>query len=372
MPKHLLPKRIIDNLSTAVIVLNSELVITYINPAAEIMFETSSKSICEQPISALFFENENTTNELKTALKTGHPFTKREVSIRCNTVSQEQGQQLTVNYFVSVIQEPGEPTLLLIEFQSLDRLLKISRDEALLSNQQATKALLRGMAHEVKNPLGGIKGAAQLLSRELKDNDQQEYIEVIISEADRLRNLVDRMLGPRTLPNIHAYNIHEILEHICNVSEASTEGRIEIIKDYDPSIPDVYVDQDQLIQAGLNIVGNACEALLESEQEKPRIMITTRILRQFTIASKRHRMVVKVDFTDNGPGIPEEIRETLFYPMVSGRAQGSGLGLSISQSIVNQFDGLIECSSEAGETTFSLLLPIEKPETEKPKTSKRT
>lgn len=360
-----LPKRILDNLSTAIVVLDNKLAITYLNPSAEILFETSSKSICRQDISSLFHEkeNENTREELLHALESQHPFTKREIAIHCNTMTQGH-EQLTVNYSVAIIQEPQQSTLLLLEFQALDRLLKISRDEALLSNQQATKALLRGMAHEVKNPLGGIKGAAQLLARELDNEEQREYIDVVITEADRLRNLVDRMLGPRTPPNIEFLNVHEVLEHICHVSEASTNQRIEIIRDYDPSIPDILADREQLIQASLNILGNACEALLESDEQHPKIIIRTRILRQFTIAAKRHRMVVKIDFIDNGPGIPESIKETLFYPMVSGRAQGTGLGLSIAQSIINQFDGLIECQSRPGETTFSLLLPIEKNESE--------
>lgn len=352
-----LQKRILENLSTAVLLLDDKLAITYLNPAAEILFETSSKSISQQKFDHIFYEGANSENELLAALETGHPFTKREAVIRCNSVSQGDGLH-TMNYSVSVIQDPGEANFLLLEFQPLDRLLKISRDEALLNNQQATKALLRGMAHEVKNPLGGIKGAAQLLLRELKDAEQHEYIHVVIAEADRLRNLVDRMLGPRTLPQIKEQNIHEILEHVCHIIEADSAHRVAIIKDYDPSIPNIWVDRDQMIQASLNILGNAHEALLESKQSNPQVIIRTRILRQFTIAANRHRMVVKIDFIDNGPGVPEEIKETLFYPMISGRAKGSGLGLSIAQSILNQFDGLIECQSEVGETTFSLLLPI--------------
>jgi len=352
-----LQKRILENLSTAVVMLDNKLVITYLNPAAEILFETSNKSIFRQPFDHVFYESDDSEKELYQALKTGHPFTKREVSIRCNSVSQNEGM-VTVNYSVSVIQEPGESNFLLLEFQPLDRLLKISRDEALLSNQLATKALLRGMAHEVKNPLGGIKGAAQLLLRELKDVEQHEYINIVIEEADRLRNLVDRMLGPRTLQDIKEQNIHEILEHVCHIAKAESGQRVLIIRDYDPSIPDIQVDRDQMIQASLNILGNALEALTESKQHNPQVIIRTRILRQCTIGAHRHRIVVKIDFIDNGPGIPEDIKETLFYPMISGRAKGTGLGLSIAQSILNQFDGLIECQSEIGETTFSLFLPI--------------
>jgi two-component system nitrogen regulation sensor histidine kinase GlnL len=362
MPDSQLQKSILDNLDTAIVVLNSELVVTYINPAAEVLFETSTKSICGQPFEQIFYEHQGSRAELKNALTTGHPFTKREVSIRCSSLRKPDGI-ITVNYSVSTIQEPKQKNLLIIEFQALDRLLKITRDEALLNNQQATKALLRGMAHEVKNPLGGIKGAAQLLLRELEDKDHHEYLNIVIDEADRLRNLVDRMLGPRTPPKIQEHNLYEILEHVCQISQADSGNEITIVKDYDPSIPDILVDKDQMIQACLNILGNACQTLLENKflkggQPDPKIILRTRILRHFTIAAERYSMVVKVDFIDNGPGIPEDIKETLFYPMVSGRAQGSGLGLSIAQSIVNQFDGLIECQSEIGKTTFSLFLPI--------------
>ncbi len=364
-----LQKSILDNLATAIVVLDSKLVIAYLNPAAEILFETSRKQIEQLPFNQLFYENEHTSSELRHAFESGHPFTKREVLIHsvppAQLGTQHSNTQLTVNYSVSLLQHPQEEDYILLEFQALDRLLKISRDEALLNNQQATKALLRGMAHEVKNPLGGIKGAAQLLARELLDTSQKEFIDVIIAEADRLRNLVDRMLGPRGIPDIKPHNIYEVLEHISYIIEADSGQQIDLIKDYDPSIPDILIDRELLIQACLNIIGNACQVLIENNIDNPTIRIRTRILRQFTIASKRHRMVLKLDFIDNGPGIPEEIKETLFYPMVSGRAQGTGLGLSIAQSIVNQFDGIIECESKPGETCFSLLLPLtDKPSTE--------
>jgi len=358
-----LQKRILDNLSTAIVLLNEELEIVFLNPSAEEMFETSAKRICGLGFEHVFFENDDDRADLLNALKTGHPYTKQECTIFSKALGQSAAP-ITVNYSVTVISENNQQKKLLLEFQALDRLLKISRDETLLSNQIAAKALLRGMAHEVKNPLGGIRGAAQLLARELHDQAQHEYIQVMINEVDRLRNLVDRMLGPRTLPKIESLNIHEILEHVCHITEAEALGKIEIQKDYDPSIPNIFADRDQLIQASLNIMGNACQALLESQQENPRIILRTRIVRQFTIATKRHRMILKIDFIDNGPGIPPDIKENIFYPMVSGRAKGTGLGLSIAQSIVNQFDGIIECESQPGETVFSLLLPIEQQATQ--------
>lgn len=353
-----LQKRILDSLTTAVLLIDKHLLITYLNPAAEILFETSEKRICGQAVSNIFFENKETEAELIDALESDHPYIKREALISSGNSSGNKSKELTVNYSVSTLIEPDCEKLLLLEFQPLDRLLRISRDETLLNNQLATKALIRGMAHEVKNPLGGIRGAAQLLEKELVDEEQKEYTQVIIDEVDRLKILVDRMLGPRTPPKIELLNIHEALEYVVSVTKAESGKAVEIVKDYDPSIPEINIDRDQLIQASLNILSNARQALIENEQVDAKVIIRTRILRQFTIASKRHRIVIRIDFVDNGPGIPQNIKETIFYPMVSGRASGTGLGLSIAQSIINQFEGLIECKSKPGETIFSLLLPM--------------
>jgi len=241
-----------------------------------------------------------------------------------------------------------------------DRLLRITKEEAQLSKQETTKLLVRGLAHEIKNPLGGIRGAAQLLSRELPEEHLKDYTNVIIEEADRLRNLVDRMLGSNKLPSLAMTNVHEVLERVCSLVDAESQGRITLVRDYDPSIPEVLVDREQMIQAVLNIVRNAMQALTSgNEAHMGRITLRTRALRQFTIGHTRHRLVVKTEIIDNGPGIPPELQDTLFYPMVSGRPDGTGLGLAITQNIISQHQGLIECESHPGHTVFSIFLPLE-------------
>ena len=219
---------------------------------------------------------------------------------------------------------------------------------------------MRGLAHEIKNPLGGIRGAAQLLARELPDEGLRDYTNVIIEEADRLRNLVDRMLGSNKLPSLAMTNIHEVLERVASLIEAEAQGSITLVRDYDPSIPDLLIDREQLIQAVLNIVRNALQALsAQSDLRLGRISLRTRTLRQFTIGHTRHRLVVKMEIIDNGPGIPPALQETIFYPMVSGRPDGTGLGLAITQNIISQHQGLIECESHPGHTVFSIFLPLD-------------
>ena len=211
---------------------------------------------------------------------------------------------------------------------------------------------------------GGSRGAAQLLDRELSSEDQREYTRVIIDEADRLRSLVDRMLGPNKALKLAPTNIHEILERVGTLLEAESKGRLNFKRDYDPSIPEFKGDKEQLIQAFLNIARNAMEAAFEnqaghSSEEPPTITFRTRTLRQFTIGNRRHKLVCRVDVIDNGPGIPPELVQNIFYPMISGRASGTGLGLSITQSIIGQHRGLVECESEPGRTDFIIFLPLE-------------
>ena len=219
----------------------------------------------------------------------------------------------------------------------------------------ATRALVRGFAHEVKNPLGGLRGAAQLLEGELPDASLKEYTQIIISEADRLQKLVDEMLGPNRLPKKSLVNIHEVLERVRSLVLAEVPDGVQIKRNYDPSIPEFVADRDQLLQAVLNIVRNAIQAV----EETGIIELKTRIERQFTIGNVRHRHVLRIDITDNGPGIPEEMQHRIFYPMVTSRAEGTGVGLSIAQSLISRHDGLIECSSNEDGAKFTILLPLE-------------
>lgn len=356
MGKRNFASALIDHLNTALLVLDDELHVCFMNPAAESLFEQSLHQVENLHVDALFYESEQTSTALYYALESQHAYTKREAEISLNS-----SQHLLVDYFVSPIQLEGR-NYLLMELQSLDRLFRISREEAIISTQATTRTLVRGLAHEIKNPLGGIRGSAQLLARMLSDNaDLHEYTDIIIQEADRLRNLVDKMLGPNKLPEREPTNIHEVLERVYSLIAVEADGRVNLRRDYDPSIPEFMADREQLIQVVLNIVRNAMQALLEqtSHNNEPRITLRTRAIRQFTIGHQRHRLVLRLDIIDNGPGIPEEIRESLFYPMISGRADGTGLGLSIAQSIVNQHRGIIECESVPGQTQFTIYLPLE-------------
>jgi two-component system nitrogen regulation sensor histidine kinase GlnL len=356
MQDQTLPKRVLDNLSTAVLVVDAALIVRYLNPSAEALLAISRARAVGQPFTDCFIEIDgaDTAAALRETLATSHPYTKREAHLRVGI------QEITVDYTVGLLMAPGTPVSLLIEMEQMDRLLRISREEAILAGHQATRALIRGVAHEIKNPLGGIRGAAQLLARAQAGADVSDYTNIIIEETDRLRNLADRMLGPRKLPELQPVNIHECLERVRSLMLVEAGGRAQIRRDYDISLPELNADPDQLIQAILNITGNALQALLENPaQQEPCIVLRTRSLRQFTIGATRHRLVIRVDIIDNGPGIPPALLETIFYPMVSGRANGTGLGLSIAQDLVHQYQGLIECESRPGQTIFSILLPVE-------------
>jgi len=344
---------LLDQMTTAVVLLDAALNVRFVNQAAEALFETSRQRAIGEGLPRLFCDPSTPPAALSAALAEGRAFTKRGATLRTPA-----GVSLSADYTVSVIFD-RTPHELLLEIQPLDRLQRINRDDHHASVQDTTRKLVRGLAHEIKNPLGGIRGAAQLLERELETERERDYTRIIIEEADRLRNLVDRMLGPSQLPRLSSTNLHQVLERVVQLVEAEAPGRIEIVRDYDPSLPNVEADLEQLIQAMLNIVRNAQQAL--ENTPNPQIRLRTRIIRQFTIGNARHRMVARIDVSDNGPGVPPDLSERIYYPMISGRADGSGLGLSITQSIVNQHHGLIECDSRPGATTFSVYLPLEQP-----------
>jgi len=349
-----LHRLLLDNLTTATILLDGELRLEYMNPAAEMLLAVSGQRSHGQFISELFTESPEAMTSLRQAVAEAHPFTKREAQLTSLT-----GKTQTVDYAVTPVITRGQ-TLLLLEVYPRDRLLRITKEEAQISKQETTKLLVRGLAHEIKNPLGGIRGAAQLLARELPDEALKDYTNVIIEEADRLRNLVDRMLGSNKLPALLKTNVHEVLERVCSLVMAESEGRIALVRDYDPSIPELLIDREQMIQAMLNIVRNAMQALAAQSDRYPgRILLRTRALRQFTIGHTRHRLVCQVEIIDNGPGIPADLQDTMFYPMVSGRPDGTGLGLAITQNIISQHQGLIECDSHPGHTRFSIYLPLD-------------
>ncbi|GAB3488171.1 nitrogen regulation protein NR(II) [Marinomonas epiphytica] len=347
---------LIDHLSTAIVQLNQRLEIEYLNPAAEVLLAVSRRRLYGQYLDAAFQEDEESIATMRAALESGYPFTKRDAEI-----GRVNDKKLFCDYTVTpVLGTSNQAENLIIEFYPRDRMKRISQEGELISNHQTSKELVRGLAHEIKNPLGGIRGAAQLISRAFSDEALKDYTQVIIEESDRLRDLVDRLLGPRQIPKNKHLNIHRIIERVRQLILVESDNKIELIRDYDPSIPDILGDEDQLIQAMLNVTRNAMQALLsEYPNDYKEIRLVTRTLRQFTIGANRHRLVVKVSVIDNGPGIPPNILKTLFYPMVSGRADGTGLGLSIAQSIIHQHHGIIECSSDERHTEFNILIPIE-------------
>lgn len=343
--------QILDSLTTAVVVLDDALNIKHMNAASESLFGISGEQVEDKPFASCFHPSETAPEFLQAALAKQDDFTKRKVRWKLHNHST-----ITIDYTFTPSTDFGHAT---IEIQPLDRLLRISREEAWINSQETSRNLARSMAHEIKNPLGGIRGAAQLLARELDDSDLEEYTRIIIEETDRLRNLVDRMLGPRTPPEADPVNVHEVLEHVCAVVNLETQKDIAIVRDYDPSIPDIIGDKTQLIQAFLNIVRNAIQALYENEtQESPCVIIETRVQRRYTIGRTTYPLVARIAIKDNGPGIPQNIIDNIFFPMITGRAEGTGLGLSISQNLIGQHKGLIECNSEPGATEFAVYLPL--------------
>lgn len=349
-------KRILENLMAAVVLTDADLRVRYLNPAAEMLLETSGQRVQGARISDIFMESPEAAQALRQSAIDGSPYTKREAEFLLHT-----GTRIKVDYSVSPFTD-GEQ-LVVIEIQPRDRVLRITREEELVAQQETTRILVRGMAHEIKNPLGGIRGAAQLLDRELPRTELRDYTRVIIEEADRLRTLVDRMLGPSKAPRKAPTNIHEVLERVRTLLDVESKGRVHFARDYDPSLPEFLGDAEQLIQAFLNIARNAMEALEEhhDDQTTPEIRFRTRALRQFTIGHCRHRLVCRIDIIDNGPGIPPHLMQSVFYPMISGRAEGTGLGLAIAQSIIGQHQGLIECESKPGQTDFIIFIPLELP-----------
>jgi two-component system nitrogen regulation sensor histidine kinase GlnL len=343
---------ILDNISTGIITLDENLVVIGVNAAAQAMFAISTSRTLGTHVNHLGVRSDDWLASLEQALASMSPLTRRGMPLLLHT-----GQEIHIDLIANPVPDDGSGVRLIVEVQTVDRLLRISREEGIIHTQETTRTVVRGLAHEIKNPLGGIRGAAQLLAKELPSDELREYTQIIIREADRLRDLVDRLLGPQHQLVLEVLNIHEILEHVRNLIGAETGHSITISRDYDPSIPEIPGDRSALIQAVLNIMRNAFQAAVRTEDCE--IIIRSRSQRQFTIGATRHRLVCRVDITDNGPGIPPELLHAIFVPMVTGRADGTGLGLSISQSIVNRHGGLIECDSKPGATTFTIYLPME-------------
>ncbi len=339
---------ILDNLSVAICLLDAGLRIRYINPAGETLFGASAQRLQRLPVEQLL-DSPGVAELLASTLESGSPCIERECRLGTGGHSP-----VTVDLTAIPLREPPGSRELLVELVRVDHQIRMAREENLLAQQQITQEIVRGLAHEIKNPLGGVRGAAQLLECELDDTSLQEYTQVIVHEVDRLQTLLNRMLGPHRLPRKRKINIHQVVERVRTLVQAEVAAGVTLLWDYDPSLPELNADMDQLIQAVLNIVRNAVQALPEEGE----IILRTRAHRRCTVGHVCHRLVLCIDVIDNGPGIPESMQQKIFYPLVTGRAEGTGLGLSIAQSLVNQHGGLIECHSRPGRTRFSILLPV--------------
>ena len=344
-------KNILAHLNEAILLFNRNLELIYINGAGEILLADSEKHLLGLTANTLFKSSGSSLLiDLQQCLNQEEPLIDREIKfVRLNQTRQ-------VNVSATPLFHNNHVNEVLVEIQQVDRQLRISKEEQLFTQQNISRLLAKGLAHEIKNPLGGIRGAAQLLEIELNDEDLKEYTQIIIQESDRLKALMDKMLGPKKPSKKELLNIHEVLERVRHLVNSEANHHIIIKTDYDPSIPDFKADKNQLIQVVLNIVQNAVQAM----HHKGVITLKSRVLRQLTIGRKHYKLTAKIDISDNGPGISNEMMSHIFYPMVSNRADGSGLGLSIAQSLIYQHNGFIECESEPGNTVFSIFLPLVK------------
>ncbi|MCX8087265.1 MAG: nitrogen regulation protein NR(II) [Rhodocyclaceae bacterium] len=337
----------LDLLASAVILLDGELRIRHCNPAAENLFAMSRRACLGLPIGQLLGNPAALAAALDNALNNNWSYTGHDIIVK-----RDKGEAIHLDCTVTPIETAG--ARLLLEFRPIDYQLRAAREEREAVQSRANRELIRNLAHEIKNPLGGIRGSAQLLARELDNPALKEYTEVIIHEADRLQDLMHRLLSSHRAMQPAQLNIHEILERVRRLIHAEFPG-VKVMRDYDTSLPDITGDREQLIQAILNIARNAAQAM----QGEGEIVFRTRAIRQVTLAKKRFRLAIEVQIIDNGPGIPEEIRDRIFYPLVSGREGGTGLGLALAQSFVQQHQGSIEADSVPGRTCFTLRLPVQ-------------
>ncbi len=342
----------LEHIAASVILLNKRYKMVYANPSFEVLFGVSSTKIFNHHLSEIFFNCEVLLLAIENSVKNNSPFREHEFSI---TSQNHKSHAVTCTVTPVKIQD----AIILLEFQQMDQQLRIAREERILIQQQANSELLRNLAHEIRNPLGGLRGAAQLLEHELPQPSLREYTQVIIKEADRLQDLMDRLLVPHRMPQYEPTNIHEVLERVRSLLLAESPNNIQVSRDYDTSLPDLTGDREKLIQAVLNVARNAVHALKESGIGNAKVTFRTRSERQVTLSKKRYRVAIKLEIIDNGPGIPPSMMDKIFYPLVTGHASGTGLGLALAQTFITQHHGMIDCDSKPGRTCFTMLIPIE-------------
>jgi len=339
---------LLENIHTAVLVFGADLHLRAINASGEHLLSASGRKMVGLPLTEILLDYSALADILRRALTNRRRYTEWGMELRLNF---ERTALLDVMVTPSVAAD-GE-TELIVELVDVESFTRARREEQLVFLHEAARKSLRGVAHEIKNPLGGLRGAAQLLERELDGSSLREYTQIIISEADRLRNLVDRMLVPRGKSQAVDMNIHEVLEYVLSVLDK--HPAMELARDYDPSLPGLKADRDQLIQAFLNIVRNAAQAA----GNDGRLLLRTRVKRHCSIRQQQHKLALQVEVIDNGPGVPAEIEGEMFFPMITGRADGVGLGLSIAQALIQAHHGAIEYERDNGLTVFRVLLPLD-------------
>jgi two-component system, NtrC family, nitrogen regulation sensor histidine kinase GlnL len=339
---------LLDALTTAVAIIDAHGTVDYLNAAAQTLLAVGINQARGRPLAELVREPAPIEALVARARADSEPIAQRELRFAPTTRGDS-------HFVVDCTASPIDAGRVLLEISDTTRQQRISRDNALLAQLDGSRQMIRQLAHEIKNPLGGLRGAAQLLERELPGEPLKEYTRLIIREADRLRKLVDNLLGPGAPPNKTSINPHEMLQHVYQLLRSEAPGGIAIVRDYDPSLPAVFADRDQMIQAMLNLGRNAVQAL----GEYGRLTLRTRAIVNATIGTRRHRVVASIQFEDNGAGVPPELADTIFYPLVTSRPGGNGLGLAVAQDLVTRHGGLIEFESRPGHTVFTLLLPFE-------------
>jgi two-component system, NtrC family, nitrogen regulation sensor histidine kinase GlnL len=358
-PQPIAALELLDSLVTSVFLLDRDLHITYLNAAAQTLLGLSPNQALGRRITDAVRGAEALVPLFERARQGGEGVLQRELAWPA-----AGGIDRILDCAVTEVALGGDAHGLLLEIEDITQHRRLTRENALLAQLGGSRLMVRQLAHEIKNPLGGLRGAAQLLERELLDPALREYTRVIISEADRLTNLLDCMLGPGRPPAKQLVNVHELLERVYRLLRGEAAEEVAIERDYDPSLPAIEVDPNHIIQAMLNLGRNAIQALSGGREgsprvESPRLTLRTRVASNVGIGGRRHRLVASIQFEDNGPGVPIEIRDTIFYPLVSGRSDGSGLGLGIAQDLVSRHGGLIEFDSAPGRTIFAIYLPMD-------------
>jgi two-component system nitrogen regulation sensor histidine kinase GlnL len=352
---HFDPADLLDVLATGVVVLDSQLCVVYANVGAQDLLAVGLNKTRGRPIAELFADPEGLDAVLRRSLE--HNETCSEHEIRLTPVGLAgKRDPVVVDITATPLEGQVTGTHLLLELADARTRQRITRESEMLSRLDGSRLMVRQLGHEIKNPLGGLRGAAQLLDRELHDGALKEYTTVIINEADRLRALVDSMLGPSRPPLLAAVNIHELCEHVFHLLRSEAPAGVMIERDYDPSLPNGRFDRNEIIQALLNVARNALQAVTS---ERGHITLRTRALSNINIGTERHRLVANLQIEDNGDGVPPQLHRSVFYPLVTGRPNGSGLGLAVAQDLVTRHGGIVEFESRPGCTIFSLLLPLE-------------